>query len=268
MGHDHAHGEVCTPCGGKKISTPMEGVSEGLKLLHGEPGLNAGMGFGQDGWAKRKAFFELIEHQLEDMGKNHPELKAEVEKAKNILAACEEHWTHTWEHHGGDSGAIARLNEIEQDLRKTSSTGTVAKKPAIDTLTDIESRLQSKWGLKVPGALTYPGVSRVKDLLNQVKDKWKERGAIGKGMSILGGTVSLGVVAHGGHNIKRGLVGYDNPETGEREKGSISNLLLGAGEMAAGLFLLKRTLTPSWGLGRAVNAKPHSHDHGHDHHHH
>ena len=86
--------------------------------------------------------------------------------------------------------------------------------------------------------------------LSGIQKRWAENSTGGKFGMAAGGAVSLGVIMHGGLNIKRGLLGYDDTLTGEHKKGSLENLIFGAGETYVGATMLRRFLTgnTSWAL--------------------
>jgi hypothetical protein len=76
-----------------------------------------------------------------------------------------------------------------------------------------------------------------------VKEHWNRLSTKGKFGAVLGSTVGVGVIMHGGLNIKRGLMGYEDTHTGEKRKGSISNLIVGVGETYVGALMLRYFLT-------------------------
>ena len=86
--------------------------------------------------------------------------------------------------------------------------------------------------------------------LSGIQKRWTENTTGGKFGMALGSTASLGVILHGGLNIKRGLMGYDDTQTGQHKKGSLENLIFGAGETYVGAAMLRRFLTgnTSWAL--------------------
>lgn len=85
----------------------------------------------------------------------------------------------------------------------------------------------------------------------QVKEQWgNKKGWGGKTMMIAGTTACGAVMVHAGVNIKRGLFGYTDPESGEKKQGSISNLLVGAFEGTAAALLGKRILTGNFKFTR------------------
>ena len=83
-----------------------------------------------------------------------------------------------------------------------------------------------------------------------IQDHWTRSTTGGKFGIVAGSALGLGVILHGGLNIKRGLMGYDDTITGEHKKGSVENLLFGIGETYVGAATLRRFLTgnTSWAL--------------------
>ena len=91
----------------------------------------------------------------------------------------------------------------------------------------------------------------LQEMKTQVKEEWgNKKGWGGKTMMIAGTTACGAVIVHAGVNIKRGLFGYTDPETGQKRQGSISNLVVGAFELAAATFLGKRVLTGNYKFTR------------------
>ncbi|MBY0354618.1 MAG: hypothetical protein K2Q12_02685 [Rickettsiales bacterium] len=55
-----------------------------------------------------------------------------------------------------------------------------------------------------------------------------------KGLALCGGTVAVGAIVLGAATVKKGITGYEDPATGERKKGELAHLLVGAAEIGAG----------------------------------
>lgn len=208
--------------------------------------------------------------------KEHLEEASKIDKKGtgrlfSLLEDIEEHIEHAHKDHGTDGREMKKLSGLIEDFGTIAERHAKAEKP-FDSIYEDAKLLFKEHGITVTGTLRHdPNLSRMAEMKLQVSDHFSKPGRtmFGKGISLVGGTVGLGVVFHGAVNMKRGLMGYHDPETGEQKKGSLSNLVVGAGEAMAGLFAVKRSLTGSWSLGRAVNARAHDHhDHGHDHHHH
>lgn len=91
----------------------------------------------------------------------------------------------------------------------------------------------------------------LEEMKTQAQEEWyNKKGWGGKTMMIAGTTVCGAVIVHAGVNIKRGLFGYTDPETGEKKQGSISNLFVGGFELIAATFLGKRVLTGNYKFTR------------------
>lgn len=60
--------------------------------------------------------------------------------------------------------------------------------------------------------------------------------------AIVGATCALGVVIHGGMNVKRGLTGYED-SLQEKHAPSVVTSIVGAGEIVGGLALISRALS-------------------------
>ncbi|MFO1242998.1 MAG: hypothetical protein U1E36_07365 [Rickettsiales bacterium] len=98
--------------------------------------------------------------------------------------------------------------------------------------------------------------SWLEEMKTQIKEEWvNKKGWGGKTMMIAGSTACGAIVAHASLNIKRGLLGYADPATGEKKQGSLSNLIVGTLEGAAGLFLGKRILTGNFKFTRGGQGK-------------
>ena len=90
--------------------------------------------------------------------------------------------------------------------------------------------------------------SWVQEVKGQAADRWAEKGVMGKMGIVAGSAVGLGVVIHGLHNVKRGVVGYTDKETGEKRDPAVSNLIFGLTEVAGGAMLAKRMITGQYGF--------------------
>jgi hypothetical protein len=208
--------------------------------------------------------------------KEHLEETAKIDKKGagrlfSLLEDIEEHIEHTHKEHGTEGKEMKKLSGMIEELGQIAKRHAKAEKP-FDSIYEDAKLLFKEHGITVTGTLKHdPKLSRFAEMKAQVADHFSKPGRtmFGKGISIIGGTVGLGVVMHGAVNMKRGIMGYHDPETGEQKKGSLSNIVVGAGEAAAGMFAIKRALTGGWSLGRATNQRAHDHhDHGHDHGHH
>lgn len=63
--------------------------------------------------------------------------------------------------------------------------------------------------------------------------------------AILGASLSVGAIIHGGVNVSRGISGYED-SLGEEHKPSVRRLLVGASEIIGGAMALSRTLSGRW----------------------
>ena len=86
----------------------------------------------------------------------------------------------------------------------------------------------------------------------QTAERWVDKNLMGKIGIVAGSAVGVGVIVHGLHNVKRGVMGYTDGETGEKRKGSVANLVVGAAEIAGGAMLMKRCITGQYGFTPAL----------------
>lgn len=214
----------------------------------------------------RTGEFAKLEEALEEIGKR---LKSDAKAgtafandAHNILEGIEHHIEHMREHHPHDPKLAQEIEELQQSVTRVFDRH--AGDPE-QLMKELKSTLK-KQQVKIPGELIRdPNLPILKEYSAQFSEHMGEKKLFGKVMSFTGATVGLGVVAHGALNMKRGLMGYSDPETGEQRKGALSNIIVGALEMAAGLSSLKRALTGRWGFGHATHKAAHDHHHDHDH---
>lgn len=259
-GHGHDHGHAHTPS--EMFSDWVQQASK----------LHVSM---QDG--KILDLKDKLHHLKEHMAEAAKIDKKGAGRLFSLLEDIEEHIEHMHKEHGTDGREMKKLSGLIEEFGTITQRHAKAEKP-FESIYEDAKLLFKEHGITVTGTLKHDaGLSRFAEMRAQVSDHFSKPGRtmFGKGISIIGGTVGLGVVMHGAVNMKRGLMGYHDPETGEQKKGSLSNLIVGAGEAAVGLFTLKRSLTGSWSLGRATNQRSHDHhDHGHcqghdhGHHHH
>ncbi len=201
---------------------------------------------------------ELVKH-LEDASK---EGNKEAGKLANYVHALNDHLDHIRDHHPDDAKFNEHVKELVASVKKS-----LKDHPADDEkLTESLKNVFKMYKVKVPGELVRAADTPWHlEYKGQVTDHLGSKGLFGKGMSFALSTVSVGVIGHGMLNVKRGLLGYTDPESGEQKSGSLSTLVVGGLEMAAGLASVKKALTGRWGFGRAVNEREHHHHHDHDH---
>lgn len=183
----------------------------------------------------------------------------------NIVHSLNDHLDDIRDHHLGDEKHVAKANEFIDSVKEA-----LVKFKGNDTalIEGLEARIKHHNVKLIGTTVRDPNIPMHREYLLQVKDGIGKASVLGKAIGIVGSTVSLGAVAHGGLNVKRGLFGYQDPETGEQKSGALSTLIVGIGEMAAGLAGLKKALTGRWGFGRAVHERAHDHHHHHDGHSH
>lgn len=133
--------------------------------------------------------------------------------------------------------------------------GFPASKPTTET------KSGSPFGKKNPSrfraeAVQPPSQSRALMVIEQPPLRLTEagikplEGMMNKGLAVLGGTAALGAVVMGGINLKRGVTGYADPQTGEHHKGDVGHLLIGTAELglgAAGLLAAVTGRVKIWG---------------------
>lgn len=182
----------------------------------------------------------------------------------NIVHSLNDHLDDIRDHHLGDEKHVAKANEFIGSVKEA-----LVKFKGNDAalIEGLEERLNLHNVKLIGTTIRDSNIPMHREYLMQVKDGIGSASVLGKAIGIVGSTVSLGAVAHGGLNVKRGLFGYQDPETGEQKSGALSTLIVGIGEMAAGLAGLKKALTGRWGLGRATHERAHAHDHHHHDHH-
>lgn len=66
---------------------------------------------------------------------------------------------------------------------------------------------------------------------------------LGKVAIVAGSVASLGVALHGLDNMRRGALGYEDKQLGQKYDADMSRFLFGAAEFAGGLALAKRFAT-------------------------
>lgn len=213
--------------------------------------------------------FEAIVKHLESAAKSADKAQQKhISDLVNVLKGAHAFFDDIRDHHAGDAALVEKGRELRKELQ-----GLISKHAS-----DPAALAEAIRGKLVHHSIPIPGMlMRAADLplhteyVAQVKEYFGEKKLLGKGMAVVFGTASLGVVAHGAMNVKRGIFGYQDIESGEHKSGALSTLVLGLGEMAAGMLSLKKALTGRWGFGRAVHAADHHHhhhDHDHGHHHH
>lgn len=211
--------------------------------------------------------FEAIVKHLKDAAKAADKTKAkELGALVNILEGANAFFDDIRDHHAGDEKMLNKARAVRNDLATALEKFSGDHAGLVEGLT---SRMKQH-SIPIPGTLMRDAtIPMHREYAAQVSEHFASKGIFGKAMNAVGGTVSLGVIAHGGLNMKRGLFGYQDPESGEHKSGALSTFIVGAGEMAAGLASLKKALTGRWGFSRATHeAAHHHHDHDHGHHHH
>jgi hypothetical protein len=98
-------------------------------------------------------------------------------------------------------------------------------------------------------AVTPPSETRALAVIEQPPLRLTEagikplEGVLNKSLAVLGGTAAVGAVVIGGVNLKRGVAGYTDPQTGEHQKGDLGHLLVGTAEVGLGAAGLLAALT-------------------------
>lgn len=203
---------------------------------------------------------EGLEKAAEDMGRKEGK---PVARLANMVKGLHQYLDTIRDEHMGDAKKVAAAEEAIKDINTVLRT----EKGNEQNLTDALLTRFKRYKIPIPGELKRSNTLPMhEEYLAQVKDHLGEKKLLGKAVAFAASTVSLGVVAHGMTNIKRGIFGYQDMETGEQKGGALSTLIVGIGETAAGLSSLKWALTGRWGTGRATHAEKHDHHH-HDHHH-
>lgn len=188
-----------------------------------------------------------------------------LQRLANLLHSVNDHLDDIRDHHLGDEKDVKKADELIGSIKEAL---VKFKHDPEALLEGLESRLTFH-NVKVVGHhVRDANIPMHQEYWGQVKDGFGGASILGKAVGVVGGSVSLGVVTHGMLNVKRGLFGYQDQETGEQKSGGLSVLIVGAGEIAAGLAGLKKALTGRWGFGRATHEREHHHDHDHGHHHH
>lgn len=250
-----------TPTHFKPGETPhatLENTLEAVMSLH-EKTVKSGL-HDREGNVK-----ELIKHLEEAAGDANKTERPVFNKLANFAKSLDQHLDHARDHHINDEKHLAKVDEALHDIKEGLS---IYKGKTAELVETLETRFKRN-GIPVIGELIRPADLPIQEEFGmQVKEHIGKSGLFGKGLSIIGGTVATGVIGHGGLNIKRGLFGYQDPETGEQKSGAFGTLIVGAAEMAAGLLSLNKALTGRWVPGRARHAAQHDHDHHHDHGHH
>lgn len=185
-----------------------------------------------------------------------------INRLVNIVHSLNDHLDDIRDHHLGDEKHVREADALITSAKEAIGA---SKSNEASLIEKLEACLKHHNVTLIGATIRDPNIPMHKEYLLQVKDGIGNASVLGKMMGMVGGSVSLGVVAHGGLNVKRGLLGYHDPETGEQKSGALSTLIVGIGEMAAGLVGLKKALTGRWGFGRAVHARAHGHHHDHDH---
>lgn len=209
-----------------------------------------------------KALVKQLETSAKQAGKEDAQ---HINRLVNIVHSVNDHLDEIRDHHLGDEKHVTAAKELVGSVKEALGAFKGNDTALIEGL---EERLKLHNVKLIGTTIRDSTIPMHREYIAQVQDGIGKASVFGKALSIVGGSVSLGVIAHGGLNVKRGLLGYQDPETGEQKSGALSTLIVGIGEMAAGLAGLKKALTGRWGFGRAVHARAHEHhdhDHGHGH---
>jgi hypothetical protein len=146
--------------------------------------------------------------------------------------------------------ALARLSEELQAMEQTHRAEFNAREAGLfkELGADGYAKRLIKWRWTGKDAHASEGLTST---LQDFGPKALE-GGLEKGLAVAGGTASVGAIILGGVNLKRGLMGYTDPATGEKkDRGDFNHLLVGAAELGGGVAGLLFSVT-----GRLKHWKP------------
>lgn len=188
------------------------------------------------------------------------ELDEATRRQARIAGNFLEQFAHGIEEHPHD--AYDSIQHVRTALRENPSlSGEVRLGKIRDTFQSSFQQLAAEHGhdhhhdhVNEEGRKILPrkaDASWLEEMKTQVREEWhNKKGWGGKTMMVVGTTACGAIIAHAGVNIKRGLFGYTDPESGQKRDGSISNLIVGAFELVAATFLGKRVLTGNYKFTR------------------
>jgi hypothetical protein len=141
----------------------------------------------------------------------------------------------------GDHASLANAENVKvpyNEALKTNYLHTAAGKVAETVKPEVEKGIGKSFVAKL---------GREKQMLanawNGLDSRTGEVRSLSKTKITAGGAIMLGAGALGLHDMYVGLAGENDPATGEKSKASFGKVVVGAGELAAGVLIARKLCT-------------------------